>query len=217
MPVMLSGRRPTVTVMRWYTADLHLGHDNIRGYSGRPYSTVDAMDRDLLARWSEAVDADDTVWVLGDLALGPIEQTLELVAQLPGTKVLVPGNHDRCWAGRRARAKHRVEEWRARYQQAGLTIVDAPHTVELGGQPVLVDHFPYLGDSTDEPRHEQWRPADNGGWLLHGHVHTRWRQRGRMINVGVDAWAGRPVAEDTLAALVAAAPADAAPLRWQRP
>ena len=46
---------------------------------------------------------------------------------------------------------------------------------------------------------------------LHGHVHERWRQSGRMINVGVDAWDHRPVPEDAVAALIAGGPADRPP------
>jgi len=67
---------------------------------------------------------------------------------------------------------------------------------------VLLHHFPYDGDSHDEDRYVQWRPVDEGDWLLHGHVHTNWRQNGRMINVGIDAWDLAPVAEDTLVELI---------------
>lgn len=30
---------------------------------------------------------------------------------------------------------------------------------------------------------------------LHGHVHEKWRVLGRQVNVGVDVWDYRPVAE----------------------
>jgi calcineurin-like phosphoesterase family protein len=70
----------------------------------------------------------------------------------------------------------------------------------------LLCHFPYEGDSQDRDRHLEHRPLDRGGWLLHGHVHDRWRQRGRMINVGVDVHGYRPVAEDAVAALMAGGP-----------
>lgn len=49
---------------------------------------------------------------------------------------------------------------------------------------------------------------DDGGWLLHGHVHEQWRQHDRMINVGCDVWDYRPVAEAALAALIDAGPHD---------
>ena len=39
-------------------------------------------------------------------------------------------------------------------------------------------------------------------WLLHGHVHARWRQQGRMVNVGVDVWDYTPVPEEVIARLM---------------
>ena len=56
---------------------------------------------------------------------------------------------------------------------------------------------------------------DDGAWLLCGHVHESWRQRGRMINVGVDAWGGRPVSEEALYELIDSGPADLETLPWE--
>ena len=73
---------------------------------------------------------------------------------------------------------------------------------------LLACHFPYRGDSHDHDRFVDDRPADRGRWLLHGHVHDRWLQRGRMINVGVDAWGYRPVSETELASIIDAGEID---------
>lgn len=51
-------------------------------------------------------------------------------------------------------------------------------------------------------------PQDNGDWLLHGHIHEKWRQQHRQINVGVDAWHFAPVPEHTIADLIGRGPAD---------
>lgn len=193
----------------WFTADLHLGHRNIIRYTNRPFTEVEAMNDGLLRRWNDTVGVDDTVWVLGDVALGRIAETLPLVGTLAGRKVLVAGNHDRCWSGHGPRA----EEWVGRYREAGFDEVHQGSVrLKVGASEVIGCHFPYCGDSRDEDRHLDHRPADLGLWLLHGHVHDRWRQRGRMINVGVDAWALRPVSEDALAAVIAEGPGDRPPL-----
>lgn len=199
--------------MRLFTADLHLSHANIIRYCKRPFASVDDMDEALLAMWSETVRRDDEVWVLGDLALGHTVDVLALAERLPGRKFLVPGNHDHCWAGH----KKGVEKWRAEYEAAGFTVIDSPVKMWLADKTVLalLDHFPYEGDSRNVDRYLRHRPADMSGWLLHGHVHERWRQRGRQINVGVDAWGGRPVAEKEIVALVKAGPAELSPLSWQ--
>jgi calcineurin-like phosphoesterase family protein len=183
----------------WFTADLHLGHRNIIRYCDRPYRDVDEMNSDLVARWNERVAPQDTVWVLGDVAMGQISESLPLARRLHGTKHLVAGNHDRCWPGHGAKARSATQM----YRDAGFVTICATHEIDLGGRSVRLDHFPYEGDSHDADRYVEWRPEDDGRWLLHGHVHTTWRQNGRMINVGVDVWDLAPVAEDVVAGLVA--------------
>ncbi len=190
---------------RWFTADLHLGHANIIEYCRRPFADVDAMNRALVDRWNGVVADGDEVWVLGDVALGTIAETLPLVAALAGRKVLVTGNHDRCWRGHGRRA----EGWDRRYREAGFDeIVHGETRIEVGGHDTVACHFPYRGDSHDRDRFVDSRPVDRGRWLLHGHIHDRWRQRGRMVNVGVDAWDYRPASETEVAGLIDAGPAD---------
>jgi len=186
-------------VTRWFTADLHFGHVNIIRYCARPFASVAEMDDALVARWNDVVADDDEVYVLGDVALGPIAATLPLVGRLRGTKLLVPGNHDRCWPGHGPKA----EGWVERYLDAGFAAV-LPEVVELqlGGTAALACHFPYRGDSHAEERFLPHRPTDDGRVLLHGHVHTSWRVDGRQINVGCDVWEYRPVAEAELIAVL---------------
>lgn len=188
-------------IVRWFTSDLHLGHENIIKYCDRPFVDVQGMDEALIARWNERVNSDDEVWVLGDFAMGQITETLELVRQFAGTKVLVTGNHDRCWPGRRG--DH--HDWTERYLDAGFAEVrHGTVKTEIAGHQVLAGHFPYEGDSHDEDRFNAFRPIDTGEWLLHGHVHTTWRVRERQINVGVDQWDYAPVSAPTLAAIIEA-------------
>ena len=201
---------------RLFTSDLHLGHRNIARYeAGRARAagvepldgpaddaTQDRIDTFLIDRWNGTVQNDDEVWVLGDVVMGKLDTTLEMLSRLRGRIVLVPGNHDRVWVG-----DPRHEAWRDRYLAAGITkIVDAPATLDLAdGTVVDVDHFPYRGDSGDNDRSVEWRPADRGRVLLHGHVHSRWQTNGTMINVGVDVWDYKPIAETQVIGLVAAA------------
>jgi calcineurin-like phosphoesterase family protein len=188
--------------VRFFTADLHLGHRNIISYCGRPFAGVDAMNRALVERWNDTVAPGDEVLVLGDFAMGRIAETLPLVAELHGYKVLLAGNHDRCWAGHGRSVERETE----RYLEAGFDdIRQGVMRVEVGGIDVLACHFPYEGDSQDSDRHVAHRPPDRGEWLLHGHVHEKWRTRGRMINVGVDVWDFRPVPEDALVPLIRSA------------
>jgi len=61
-------------------------------------------------------------------------------------------------------------------------------------------------------RFAEWVCEDNTLIIL-GNV-RRWRQRGRMINVGVDAWGGVPVPASALLSLIEAGPAERAVLDW---
>jgi calcineurin-like phosphoesterase family protein len=187
-------------VARFWTSDLHFGHANIIRYCHRPFADVETMDRALVDRWNAVVTADDEVWVLGDVAMGPIDHSLGLVRELAGRKVLVTGNHDRCWSGHGAKAL----PWVDRYREAGFDeILHGAVETTLGGRDILCSHFPYRGDSHDEERFLEHRPADTGKVLLHGHVHDRWRACDRQINVGVDVWDYRPVSDDEILAVIA--------------
>lgn len=190
--------------VRWFTADLHLGHHRIVEFEpARPGADVDAMNDALIDNWNDVVAPTDDVWVLGDVAMGTIAGTLPLVGRLHGRLVLVPGNHDRCFAGH-----PNWQAWTDRYLAAGFTEVrHGPLELALGDQTVTVSHFPYTGESRPgrPDRYAQHRPEDRGQVLLHGHVHSAWRVNGRQINVGVDAWDHRPVAENVVAGLAAAA------------
>jgi calcineurin-like phosphoesterase family protein len=206
----------------YFTSDQHFGHLNIIRFCDRPFPGVGAMNSRLVQLWNETVTDDDTVWVLGDVALGALDESLAHIGRLAGRKLLVPGNHDRCWEGERAlrkgepeaRERRRAKE-RQRYLDAGFAeIHDRPEPVTVGGQDVVLSHFPYEGDSHGEDRFVEYRPADQGAWVVHGHVHDTWRQRGRQVNVGVDAWGGRPVPAETIAGLLADGPRELEPLSW---
>lgn len=201
----MSGRQAAIlgVMARYFTADLHLGHRNIIDYSGRPFRDADHMNDALVERWNSAVSPEDEVIVLGDFAMGRIDETLPIARVLNGRKVLLAGNHDRCWLGH----KKGVEAATDRYLAAGFDeIWQGTVNVRVGDADVAACHFPYRGDSQDHDRYVAHRPADAGAWLLHGHVHERWKVRDRMINVGVDAWDYAPVAERALAELITRRP-----------
>jgi calcineurin-like phosphoesterase family protein len=184
----------------FFTSDVHLGHVNIISYSERPFEDVPNMNARIVEAWNEHVGPDDFVYVLGDLAMGKMDDSLPIAGQLQGHKILVPGNHDRCHPG--FAGKKGVPYWEDRYHD------EADIEEILGLQPritighhrgVQTCHFPYSGDHTDEgDRYTALRPEDQGALLVHGHVHDAWRQNGRMFNVGMDAWGGSLLTEDEL-------------------
>ncbi len=117
------------------------------------------MNRALVDGWNDVVADGDDVWVLGDFALGKLADTLPLVGELRGRKVLLAGNHDRCWLGHGRRA----EGWTERYLEAGFDeVCHGEMKRRIGETEVLLCHFPYRGDSHDQDRYREHRPADRG-------------------------------------------------------
>lgn len=202
---------------QWFSADLHFGHRNIIRYCDRPFDDVAHMNDALVERWNALVAPDDEVWVLGDVAMGKIDETLPYVSGLHGRLHLVTGNHDRCWPGHGDKA----DGWEPRYREVGFVHIHHGSRVvrvtatDGRSRDVLACHFPYEGDSQDIDRYPNARPVDHGDWLLHGHVHEVWRQHGRMINVGMDGWGGVPVSADDVLDLIDAGANDLAPLPWR--
>jgi calcineurin-like phosphoesterase family protein len=170
----------------FFTSDQHFGHANIIAYCGRPFRNVEEMNREIVARHNARVSPDDVVYHLGDFSLQErlVPQILPL---LNGRKTLVMGNHDKCFKDKKAVS---------RYLHYGFEHV----CVELVYPPLdaKLCHMPYAFDGEADRRYFDKRPKDDGGWLLHGHVHERWKTKGRMINVGVDQWSFAPASEEEL-------------------
>jgi calcineurin-like phosphoesterase family protein len=198
---------------RWFAADMHFSHANIIDYCNRPFENPSAMNEAIITLWNESVHPQDIVEVEGDVALGKISESLPLVGRLNGHLFLRPGNHDRCspiYGSKGAK-------WVSAYLEAGFEGILHPQgPISIGRYTVIACHFPYSGDSKDADRFTGYRPVDRGSWLIHGHVHDTWRQRGRQINVGIDAWGGTPVSEEILVELIEAGVRDLAPLPWPR-
>ena len=189
----------------FFTSDTHFGHARIIELSDRPFSDVDHMNTEIVRRWNEIVTPDDTVFHLGDVALGPIDQSLAVVGRLNGFKVLVNGNHDRPFM---TRGKPRFGEWMDKYREVfDVVLMDQMFVTLSNGTEVVLSHFPFTGDHTPEDRHVDERPEDEGMPLIHGHTHATDRltfsvKGTPQVHVGMDAWDFRPVSESEILSLL---------------
>jgi calcineurin-like phosphoesterase family protein len=177
----------------FYTSDLHFGHERIIELCNRPFDSVQEMNEELIRRWNETVGTADTVYMLGDIVMGKLDDNLPLVSRLNGLKMLIPGNHDRVWPGYNRKGVR--EQDLERYWDAGFfMILDSPWKHRNGW---TLCHFPDVGDSHEEDRFASWRPStpQENEILVHGHVHEEWKFDGNRVNVGVDVWDFRPVPE----------------------
>jgi calcineurin-like phosphoesterase family protein len=182
----------------WFTSDTHFGHERIIELCNRPFESVEHMNESIIENHNALVKPGDKVFHLGDLAMGKIAETLPLAARLNGDKALIPGNHDRVFSQNKQKM---LDRFMPLYSEI-FTVM--PEQTKVPKHNLKMCHFPYYGDSHEEDRYSGMRPADNGDWLIHGHVHDSWKVNGRQINVGVDVWDFRPVHLDEILAITEA-------------
>jgi calcineurin-like phosphoesterase family protein len=145
----------------WFTSDTHHGHIKVIEYCKRPFADVEAMNRALRERWNARVKPGDTVYHLGDVAMGPVENVDIFRRGVEGHVVLIKGNHDRSTS---------------RMLKAGFNEVVNELYLELDGVRLFLHHQPMPQDL--------WQAKAD--FHLCGHVHDLWARQENIINVGVD-------------------------------
>jgi calcineurin-like phosphoesterase family protein len=186
----------------YFTSDMHFGHVNIIHHAKRPFADVEEMNEALVENYNSVVKPADTVYILGDHALGTVKESLEYTRRLNGNKILIAGNHDKCWKGHK-----KYEKFIPDYEDVGLTVLQGPLPFNLFGKSVQVCHFPQQVDwrhvdkdakdlAYKPDRFADYRPARSP--VIHGHVHQMWKARGTDLNVGVDVWDFKPVPAETV-------------------
>lgn len=188
----------------FFTSDHHFGHERILELgAGRPFQNIGHHNTILMNNWLEVVKPEDTVYVMGDIAMGNFEQTIKLFASLTGEKFLIPGNHDKIFSG--TNNAKRIERFTPFYEEVGFTILPENTSIMLqtsyGEQKVLLSHFPYTGDSHSPiDRYRENRYLDEGLPIIHGHTHSRdiLHVNPREYHIGVDAHDYYPVHENKI-------------------
>jgi len=72
-------------------ADLHFGHKNVAEWRG--FDSIDSHDNTIIENWNSKVNNNDTIWILGDVAMGDVSN-IDKLGDLKGYKKLILGNHD---------------------------------------------------------------------------------------------------------------------------
>ncbi len=147
----------------WYTSDSHLGHDNIRAYCERPFSSCREMDEYLIEKWNEAVKPEDTIYHIGDFAFGGFHNIVYYLKKLNGKKILIKGNHDR----------------------------SIQSMLKAGFDEVYSEKIEVIQGLTVEFRHKP-RPCAVDLQIC-GHIHRHFKVKGNIVNAGCDVWDFRPI------------------------
>ncbi|QIJ77510.1 metallophosphoesterase [Methylobacterium sp. NI91] len=150
----------------FFTADTHFGHAGILHACRRPFSSIAEHDALLVEAWNATVKPGDTVYHLGDFALGPVEAAEQIFRRLNGRKCLVAGNHDR---------RNRKLGW--------AEVHDGIREISVEGRHVVMCHYPLRA----------WSRSFRGSLHLYGHTHGTLPGTTQSSDVGVDVWGYRPV------------------------
>jgi calcineurin-like phosphoesterase family protein len=168
-------------------SDTHFGHHNIIRYCGRPFKNTATMNETLIKTWNERVSVIDTVYFLGDFAMGPKVDSAfirETLIALNGHMRVVLGNHDQ------PNKKYKQEGLRKLAKAfTDIEILSDIHEEQIDGQTFIMCHYPM----------SDWDGAFHGSVHLHGHQHNRFdsdyfRSRTERMktrfDVGVDMYGG---------------------------
>jgi calcineurin-like phosphoesterase family protein len=165
----------------WF--DPHLGHDAMRRFCEETrghFLSEAAMTEALVEAYKAVVDKDDTCIVGGDFAHRIEEKRLRKIFDaLPGTKLLVIGNHD----GPATRAL----PWASQHEILHASIESTR---------LVVCHYPMVS----------WMGSKKGALQLYGHHHGRIPANNQSMDCGVDVLGLAPVRLSTIKAHLAAAP-----------
>lgn len=152
-----------------FTSDTHFYHKKM--VEERGFESVEEMNRLLVLGWNEEVGHGDIVYHLGDVSFAGWRLTQEIVEQLNGHIMIVPGNHDT-----ESELKRLKSAW------GPVTILPPLHKVKIpstgDAEPIrlVLCHYPM----------RSWDKAHYGAIHLHGHSHGSCLPIGRMLDVGVD-------------------------------
>lgn len=182
------GGEDALPMTNFFTSDTHFGHENIINLCQRPFSSVQEMNDEMIRRWNSVVSEGDTVYHLGDFALGQKYLWPSYREQLNGSIILIAGNHDR--------------NKRGIIYPVLISLMRAYGSMYLDERPtVILAHIP-PGNDLDRGFLREMSLDPYADVLLCGHVHKAWKYSeydGKtVINVGVDVWDFTPRTLDEL-------------------
>jgi calcineurin-like phosphoesterase family protein len=152
----------------YFTSDTHFGHKAMVERFGRPFSSIDEMDEELIRRWNEVVPQNGHIFHLGDVSFRKQAETAAILARLNGVKYLIEGNHDHL-----NRLAYNHFQWAKDYYEL---------KVEDTGDRLVLCHYAF----------QVWNRSHYGAWHLHGHSHGNLAPIGRRLDVGSDTHEWRP-------------------------
>lgn len=167
--------------MIYFTSDWHFFHDRILEFYPKRKelfgTDMKNVTEKMILKWNNRITKHDTVYILGDLAFGTIEEKRKLFQRLNGNKILVLGNHDSIPDSCRCFFNHITQIKNMKFKKS--VFPSLPKDTE-----VIMCHFPMY----------KWEHCNKGSIMLHGHCHgkidtdntTLAENKGIRLDVGLD-------------------------------
>lgn len=153
--------------MKYFTSDLHLGHENVIEFAERPFKSLDEMNDTIMTKLVEPLRKNDSLYILGDIAWNKTVMR-ELCARLPyGVDVFCnKGNHD---SSKVLKPNDKIKE------------VYMMKEIKIGDIRATLCHYPM----------KVWNESHHNSFDLFGHIHRNeeFRQfelNGKMLNVNCE-------------------------------
>lgn len=149
---------------RYWTSDLHFGHNNVIAYCKRPYKNLDEMHKSLVMKWNSLLTPSDDMVFVGDWCLNP--KFYFFLKYLNFNMLyIVRGNHDRP-----SKLMAMLANDPSMQHLLGKVEVHDHITVDIEGKQFYVVHRPLQSSDT--------MPT------LCGHVHERWQFLKPGVSIG---------------------------------
>ena len=146
--------------MIWFTSDLHFFHDRILEFHPKRKELfgedIEKAKEKMILLWNSRVNKKDTVYILGDLSFGDVEQKRKLFQRLNGNKVLILGNHDKIPDYLKCYFNHIT-------QIKNITFKKSLYNFLHRDLEVIMCHFPLL----------TWEHMEKNSVMIHGHCHGK--------------------------------------------
>jgi len=172
----------------WLISDTHFNHQNIIGFTSRPFSNIEEMNEVMIRNWNNTVSKGDKVYILGDVCHWSnkkkqctLQELEKWTDQLNGDKVLIRSNHTPFGEG--------YATW------------------NYNGIKFLLIHNPNPESEENKKFKKVFKGFD--GWIIHGDKHNMdlvnypfINYKTKTINVCVELIKYKPISLDTIIELI---------------
>lgn len=148
----------------FFTADWHLGHENIIKFCNRPFASANEMDEEIIGQTNSLVGRNDRIIIIGDFTFAPVGVIGKYIDRINCKNIVfVMGNHD---------SRHRMSNFTKPYD-----------IFETKNPTIICCHYALA----------VWNKLHHGAYHLYGHSHAGAEEYldkvfpgRRSMDVGVD-------------------------------